>query len=133
MVTIMVVAPGELFYDNFTRPTNTGSIFPWIQQLGTWGITNNAVGRNHSAGNYAYAYYDNNPVGPTFPCRRKFNFLRQTGGAEALADGWTRSAGAHYAAWIYPEGSSGGSANGQPYCNSIKFETWTAYTCIGSV
>ena len=29
-VEITVVAPGELFYDNCTRATNSGSVFPWV-------------------------------------------------------------------------------------------------------
>ena len=70
---IMLLGPGELVHDDFSRPTNNGSIFPWTKVSGnvgggtygvdtvggTWGITNGLLigtGTNYT---YGYAYNGN--------------------------------------------------------------------------
>jgi hypothetical protein len=131
-VTIMVVPPGEFVYDTFARPTNTGDIFPWVQKLGAWSITNNVLVGTSPSGSYGYAYYDNNASWNDFSVQAQIQFSSTNGLGGGIGGRLDPVSGAHYAVWIYPEGSSSTPVNGTAVLQLVKFETWTAYTLIGS-
>ncbi len=131
-VTIMVVTPGEFVYDTFDRPTNTSDIFPWVQELGGWGITNNALVGTSPAGSYGYAYYNNNSSWNDFSVQAQIQFSSTSGLGGGIGGRLDPVSGAHYAAWIYPENSPNGPGNGTAVLQFVKFETWTTYTLVGS-
>jgi hypothetical protein len=129
-VAITVVATGELFYDNFARPAGANSIFPWVQQLGNWGITNNLLTGTSSFESYAYAYYNGNWTNYSVQAQIQFSSTNGWGGG--IGGRLNPISGAQYEVWVYPEGSPGGPGNGTPVLQLIKYENWTAYTVIGS-
>src|SRR5208282_2551125 len=122
-VVIMITTPGELVYDTFTRPTNTEDIFPWIQELGAWSITNNALVGTSPLNSYGYAYYDNNSSWNNFSVQAQIQFSSTSGLGGGIGGRLNPVTGAHYAAWIYPEGSLGSSA----VLKLIKFQSWTIF------
>ena len=131
-VTVMVLSPGEFVYDTFTRPTNTEDIFPWVQELGAWSITNNALVGTSPLNSYGYAYYGNNASWNDFSVQAQIQFSSTNGLGGGIGGRLNPVNGAHYAAWIYPEGSSDGPKNGTAVLQLVKFETWTTFTLIGN-
>ncbi len=131
-VTIMVLSPGELVYDTFGRETNAGDIFPWVQELGTWSITNSALVGTSPLNSYGYAYYDDSASWNNFSVQAQIQFSSTSGLGGGVGGRLDPVSGAHYAAWIYPENSSAGPGTGTAVLQLVKFETWTAYTLIGN-
>jgi Bacterial Ig domain/Cadherin-like domain len=129
-VIISVTVPGELFYDNFTRPGGTNSIFPWVQQLGTWSITNNLLIGTSPFESYAYAYYNGNWTNYSVQAQIQFSSTNGWGGG--IGGRLNPITGGQYEIWVYPEGSPGGPGNGKATLQLIKYESWTAYTIIGN-
>ena len=123
--SVMVTTPGELFYDNFLRPGN-GFIFPWINQLGTWSIVNNALTGSSAPNNYGYAYFNANWT--NFSVQAQFQFSSSNAYGGALGGRLNPVTGARYNVWIYPENSPGGTGGGAASMQIIKYETWTAFT-----
>jgi len=124
--TIMVTTTGELLYDNFTRPANNNSIFPWVNELGTWGVTNNVMFGSSGFSSYGYAYYNANWTNYSVQAQIQFPSTNAWGGG--IAGRLNLATGARYAAWFYPENSPGGSGTGAATMQIIKYESWTAYT-----
>ena len=91
-VVIMITTPGELVYDTFTRPTNTEDIFPWIQELGAWSITNNALVGTSPLNSYGYAYYDNNSSWNNFSVQAQIQFSSTSGLGGGIGGRLNRSA-----------------------------------------
>ncbi|MGH7990138.1 MAG: cadherin-like domain-containing protein, partial [Limisphaerales bacterium] len=79
-VVISVAAPDELFYDNFTRPAGDSSIFPWVQQLGDWSITNNLLTGTSPFESYGYAYYNGNWTNYSVQAQIQFSSTNGWGG-----------------------------------------------------
>jgi len=140
---IMVVAPGELFYDNFARPTNSGSVFPWVSVsnlmgwvpvTGTWGITNNLLIGHSPSLCYGYAYFNTNWTDYSVQAQIRFaaNNAASAGIIGRLNVASTNSS--HYDLWVYPEESTEplGSGNGTAILRLYKHLAWTEYTEIGS-
>ena len=123
--SIIVTPDGYLFWDDFSRPSGSSSIAPWVRQLGTWSITNETMVSTSVSNSYGYAYY--NPVGATwsnYTVQARLQFSTNSaygGGIGARLDPKT---GAHYAAWVYPEGSFAGSA----VLKLVKFEGWATWS-----
>jgi len=133
-VDIMVVAPGELFYDNFARPAGSSPIFPWLQESGTWNVANNLMIGTGSVSNYGYAYYQNsNWTNYSVQAQIRFS-ANNAASAGILGRLDPASGGTHYAVWIYPEKSPEflASTNGSAVLRLIKYEQWVyPYTLIG--
>ena len=128
---IMVLPSGALFSDNFTRPPSNNSIFPWVNELGAWGITNHLLIGTSDFNNYGYAYYENvNWTNYSIQAQIRYSSTNAWGGA--IGGRLDPSTGARYDVWIYPEGSPWGLQNGSPAgvatLQIIKYESWTAYT-----
>jgi hypothetical protein len=116
----------QLFGDDFTRGTNPGSIAPWIAQSGIWAVTNGTLkaGLNNTR-TYAFAYLTNS--WSNYAVQAQFQF--PSGGYGGGLGGCLNPAtGAHYAAWIYPEGSPGGARA----LKLVKFQTWSTWGYNGS-
>jgi Immunoglobulin I-set domain/Bacterial Ig domain/Immunoglobulin domain len=123
--SIVVTPDGYLFWDDFSRPPGSSSIAPWVQQLGSWSLTNETMVSTSVNNSYGYAYY--NPVGATwtnYTVQARIQFSTNSaygGGIGARLDPRT---GAHYAAWVYPENSFAGSA----VLKLVKFEGWATWS-----
>ncbi|MGA9779592.1 MAG: tandem-95 repeat protein [Verrucomicrobiia bacterium] len=131
-VTLMVLAPGEFVYDTFVRPTNTEDIFPWVQELGAWNITNNALVGTSPLNSYGYAYYGNNASWNGFSVQAEIQYSSADGYGGGIGGRLNPVSGAHYAAWVDPEGSPYSPGNGKATLQLVKFESWTTYTDIGN-
>ncbi len=139
-VEIMVVAPGKLFYDNFARPTNSGSVFPWVPVsdtngalpvLGVWGVTNNLLIGYSPFYNYGYIYFDTNWT--DYSVQAQIRFAANNASSAAIFGRLNAASGAQYSVWIYPEQSPEylASGNGTAILRFIKCQTWSTYTVVG--
>ena len=131
-VDIMVVAPGELFYDNFTRPTNSGSVFPWVPVLntsgalpvlGAWGITNNLLIGYSPFYSYGYIYFNTNWT--DYSVQAQIRFAANNASSAAIFGRLNAASGAQYS-----EGLASG--NGTAILRFIKCQTWSTYTVVGN-
>jgi hypothetical protein len=140
-VDLMVVAPDELFYDNFARPTNNGSVFPWVPVsdnngalpvLGTWGITNSLLIGYSPSESYGYIYFNTNWT--DYSVQAQIRFAANNASSAAIFGRLNATNGAQYSVWIYPEESPEGlgSGNGTAILRFIKCQTWSTYTVVGN-
>ena len=125
-VTIMVTPPGDLFYDNFVRPTNVlNSLYPWIVYDGTWTIAGGELQGQSPDNNYGNIYVDNtNWTDYSVQAQVQFSTTDAWGGG--IGGRLDPTTGAHYAAWLYPDGSGGGPN----VLKLFKFTDWTTYTLM---
>jgi hypothetical protein len=122
-VTFMITPPGYLFYDDLTRATNPSTLAPWTQQLGNWTVTNNSMTSTSPTNAYGYAWYhDPSWTNYTAQARIRFSTLGAWGGG--IGGRLNPATGSHYGAWIYPDGSVGGSM----VLKLVKFEGWTTWS-----
>ena len=128
MVTITVTAPGELFYDTFSRPASDGTIFPWVQQAGSWSITNNALVGSSDTNSYGYAYY-NGAGWSDYSVQAQIQFSTNGAWGGGLGGRLNPATGAHYAVWVYPEASPF-TNNGTAVMQLVKYSGWTTYTVM---
>jgi hypothetical protein len=118
--------PGQLFADDFTRGTDPGPIAPWLAQAGTWTVTGGALqAGTNTLQTYANAYVANTWTNFAVQAQVRFPSGGFGGGIGSRVNPNT---GAHYAAWIYPEGSPGGST----MLKLVKFQTWTSWSYNGA-
>jgi large repetitive protein len=142
-VDVMVLAPGgELFYDNFSRPASSGSVFPWTTVsntsgaypvLGTWGITNNLLIGYSPFNSYGYIYFNTNWT--DYSVQAQIRFAANNASSAAIFGRLNAASGAQYSVWIYPEESPEylASGNGTAIMRFIKCQTWnTSYTVVGN-
>ena len=140
-VNLMVVAPGELFYDNFSRPTNGGSIYPWapvsntsglFPVSGAWGVANGLLIGNGPFYTYGYACFNTNWT--DYSVQAQMRFAANNAASAGVLGRLNAASSAHYDVWIYPEGSTEdlGSGNGTAIMRLFKHQTWTTYTEIGN-
>jgi hypothetical protein len=117
---------GSLFSDDFTRATNPGPLAPWVAKSGTWTVTNGILkAGTNTASTYAFAYLTNS--WSNYSVQAQFQF--PSGGYGGGLGGCLNPAtGAHYAGWIYPEGSPGGAR----VLKLVKFQTWSTWGYNGS-
>src|SRR6266403_1106904 len=122
----LTTAQAQLFYDSFTRGTDPGPLTPWTAQSGAWSVTGGTMqsGLNPTF-SYANATITSNFVNHTVQGRFKFPAGAFGGG---LAGRLNPSTGTHYAAWVYPENSPGGSN----VLKLIKFQNWSTFGYNGS-
>jgi hypothetical protein len=119
VASLTVVTPsGQLFTDDFSRTT----ISPWINRAGTWNIVGGVLqGSNSTTSAYGNVYLTNLWTDYSVQAQFQFPAGAYGGGIGARVNPTT---GAHYAAWIYPENSAGGSR----ILRLIKFQSWTAWS-----
>jgi len=125
-VTLCVSQVGSLFADQFVRPTDPGSLAPWMARHGNWTITDAALkGGTNPVQTYAEACVTNSWTNYSVQARIQLSPGAFGGGVGGRLDSLT---GARYAAWIYPEGSPGGSN----LLKLLKFQNWTAFGYNGT-
>src|SRR5262249_37435684 len=121
----LVVTPSAsvLFSDDFTRATDPGPLSPWNNQTGNWSWTGGALkgGTNTPFFGYGFAYLNNTWTNYSVEGRLRFSALNSFGGG--LGGRLNPANGAHYAAWIYPDNSPGGSR----ILRLVKFQNWNAF------
>jgi uncharacterized repeat protein (TIGR02543 family) len=121
-VSINVLAAGVLFTDNFTRTSNPATIAPWIAQTGNWGISNNALLGFCDANCYGSVCYNAN--WNDYTVQGTVQFSSTSAFSASLGGRLNPATGAHYAAWVYPDNSAGGSK----LLKLIKFEGWQSWS-----
>lgn len=116
------------FSDDFTRSTNSTSVLPWLVQSGNWVITNGVfLGGTNANETYGIAYVTNSLT--NFSVTADFS-AAPTAYGYGLGARVNSTTGARYAAWIYPENSSGPANT----LRLIKFQDWgTSFTALNSV
>ena len=133
--TITVTPPGEIFYDTFTRPSGNNSIFPWVNELGVWGVTNSVLYGPSTQSSYSYAYYSANWINYSVQAQVQFSSTNAWGGA--ISGRLNPATGARYNVWVYPENSPWGPPNGIPAGQAslqiIKYESWNNLTAQQSL
>jgi hypothetical protein len=123
--TLTVLSTRRAFYDDFTRDNDPAPITPWIAQAGNWSVTAGAMVATNATFNYGFAYLTNDWSDFSVAARIRFPSGAFGGGIGGRLNPAT---GTHYAAWVYPEGSIGGSK----VLKLIKFQNWTAFGYNGT-
>jgi VCBS repeat-containing protein len=119
-VTITVTASAALFTDTFPGTT----LSPFVQESGTWSVANNILSATSTKGANGYAYY-NASGWSSYAVQASIRFSITNGSwGGGIGGQLNATTGAHYGAWVYPEGSGGGSA----VLKLIKFESWTGWS-----
>jgi hypothetical protein len=141
--SIMLLAPGELFYDNFARPAGSSAIFPWLLETGStiagsWRISNSLMIGTSAVNNYGYAYYQNSSW-TNYSVQAQIRFSANNAASAGILGRLNPATGTHYALWVYPEESPESSTqftastNGSALLRLFKYEQWVwPYTNIGS-
>ena len=125
-VNIFVNEPGVLFSDAFARSSDPGPLSPWIPHIGNWSISAGTLnGGTNLPQSYGFAYLNGTWSDYSVEARLQFQPESYGGG---LGGRLNPATGAHYGAWIYPEGSSGGSN----VLKLIKFSNWTTFGYNGT-
>jgi hypothetical protein len=121
-VTLLVNPNVSVLYsDDFTRASDPAPLTPWTVQSGAWSITQGQVrGGTNALQSYAFAYLNNSWSNYTVQADLRFPAGAYGGGIGGRVNPLT---GAHYAAWIYPEGSPGGSS----VLKLVKFQNWSTF------
>jgi hypothetical protein len=115
----MPALQGQLFFDDFTRTNDPGPLSPWVPQAGTWTVTGGVLlGGTNAPQTYGSVFLTNSWT--NFSVEASIRFPTGAYGA-GLGGRLNPATGAHYAAWIYPEGSLGGSGS----LKLVKFQNWT--------
>ncbi len=127
-VVIMVSPAGSLFADNFTRATNPGALSPWTPQSGAWMLSNGTLqGGPNIQQIYSYAYISNS-TWANYSVQAQIQFSNTNAWGGGIGGRLNPTNGAHYAAWVYPDGSPGGGN----ILKLIKFQTWTTFGYNGT-
>jgi hypothetical protein len=128
-------------YNNFVARDNTNAIvlsddfgtdwidplLPWTRQQGTWTVANSVLqGTTAPSESYAFVYYNAGWTDYTEEGRIQFPAGAFGGGISGRVNPAT---GARYSAWVYPDGSSGGSN----VLKLIKFSNWTTWALMQQV
>jgi VCBS repeat-containing protein len=131
-VTISAVCGGEtktaalllaLFADDFTRvPDAPDPLSPWTHALGTWTVTDGMLQGSSSPFTYAAIHASTTPLWTDYSVEGEVRFPAEAfgGGIGGRVD---PASGARYGAWVYPEGSLGGSGS----MKLVKFRDWTTW------
>jgi hypothetical protein len=122
-----MTAGGVLFSDDFTRLADPGPLSPWVVLSGNWAVTGGALtGGTNPIQSHGYAYIANSWTNYSVEGRIRFSSPNAWGGG--IGGRLNPATGGRYAAWVYPEGSLGGSN----VLRLIKFQTWTDFGYNGS-
>jgi hypothetical protein len=121
LTVISTNPPGQLFADDFTRPTDPGSLAPWLSQSGTWKISGGVLSATAGGQGYGNLYLTNSWSSYSVQAQVRFSAGAYGGG---ISGDLNPSSGARYAAWVFPEGSSGGSLT----LALFKFKNWKTYS-----
>jgi len=121
LTVISTNPPGQLFADDFTRPADPGALTPWIAQSGIWNISGGVLSGTANGQGYGNLYITNAWSSYSVQAQVRFSAGAYGGG---ISGDLNPSGGTRYAAWIFPEGSSGGSNT----LALFKFKNWKNYS-----
>jgi hypothetical protein len=121
-ITVTTNQPaGNMFFDDFTRATNAGSLAPWVVALGVWTVTNGVMeGTASNESEYADAYVGTN--WGDYIVQSQIQIPAGAWGA-GISGRLNPANGASYTAVLYPQGGSP-LASGSTVMQLIKFEGW---------
>jgi hypothetical protein len=126
LLCLSITARAQSFYDNFTRSSDPGPLGAWTTNSGTWTVTGGTFQSGlNPLSSYANAYITNTFTNYTVQARLKFPAGAYGGG---LGGRLNTASGAHYAAWVYPENSAGGSN----MLKLIKFQSFTSFSYLNA-
>ena len=126
-VVISVAPAGAVFADNFSREKAPGPLSPWLAQSGAWQVAGGSLqGGPNIQEIYSDTYVTNSWTNYSVQARVQFSTTNAWGGG--IGGRLNPATGARYAAWIYPDGSPGGTN----ILRLIKFQTWTSFAYNGS-
>lgn len=118
-VLVMVNPPGVLFTDDFSSESGFD---PWWSTVsGSWTVNSGLMQGSSSTQTYGFAYANGSWTDYSVQARVKFPAGAFGGGIGGRLNPAT---GAHYGAWIYPEGSGGGSS----VLKLVKFHDWKTWS-----
>jgi uncharacterized repeat protein (TIGR01451 family) len=120
-------------YNNFVVRDNSGAVvfsedfgqdpvdplLPWTARMGDWTLTDETVQAASRSG-YAYLYTAGDPAWTDYTVEARIQFAAGAFGG-GIGGRLNPATGAHYAAWVYPDGSSGGSN----VLKLVKFRDWS--------
>lgn len=118
-VTLIVNPAGTLFSDAFAWPSGTDPF--WVTVSGSWNLVGNTMLGSSTDYSYGYAYSNGTWTDYSLQAQLRFPGSSYGGGIGGRVN---VSNGAHYGAWIYPEGSPGGSA----ILRLVKFSDWRTWS-----
>ena len=122
--TLSIVPTGTFFVDSFARTTDPGPLSPWVRIAGNWAVTGGVLSSGvNSLGSYSYVTLTNLWTDYSAQTLVRFSAGSYGGG---LATRMNPTNGTRYAAWIYPEGSPGGSS----LLKFLRFQNWTNFTVL---
>ena len=122
---VMPTAHAQLFSDDFTRVADPGSLRYWTPYLGSWAVTNGVMkGGPAAATGYGYAFTTTNRF-TNFSVQARIQ-IPAGAFAGGLGGRMDTNSGSHYAAWVYPEGSAGGST----MFKLIRFDSYTGFSVL---
>jgi plastocyanin len=107
-----------VFSDDFGEDP-VDPLLPWVETHGSWMVTDETIQAASQSG-YAYVYTATTPLWTDYTVEAQVQFPSGAfgGGIGGRVDPAT---GAHYAAWVYPDSSTGGPN----VLKLIKFRDWT--------
>jgi hypothetical protein len=114
----------SVYNENFGSDGLMDIIYPWSIFSGGWTVVDGSMQSNAAIPGYAYAYFDSaQPLWNDYTVEASIQLApgAYAGGIGGRVNSWT---GAHYGAWIYPDGSWGGSN----ILKLIKFASWTGWS-----
>jgi hypothetical protein len=128
-VTINDSSAGILFSDNFTRSSYPGTLSPWLVEADNWAINNGVLqGGVDPQSTYGNVYLTNNWTNYSVTAQMQFSTANAYGGG--VGGRLNTNTGAHYAVWVYPEGSA---TSGSPLTlKLVKFTDWTHWGYDGT-
>ncbi|HWX18269.1 MAG TPA: Ig-like domain-containing protein [Candidatus Binatia bacterium] len=116
-----------LFSDNFARGSDPGPLTPWVARAGTWTVTGGElVAGTNALATYANVFLTNSWLDYAAQAQLQFPVGAYGAGLGGRVD---PASGTHYGAWLYPEGSAGGSN----VLKLIKFTDWNNWTLLQQV
>lgn len=120
VVTLLVKPLDFLFSDDFARPASSDPLAPWQTAWVAWALTEGVLQGSSGLQSYAYACVPGSWTDYFVEARIRFPEGAFGGGVGGRLDALS---GAHYAAWVYPETSAGGSG----VLKLIKFQNWVTF------
>lgn len=123
-VTITVASISNvLLADDFTRTAGAQDpLFPWVNAIGTWTITDGVLRGSGGDLSYSYAYVATSPLWSNYTVEGRVKFPAGAFGG-GIGGRVNPANGAHYGAWVYPDDSVGGSN----MLRLVKFRDWTTW------
>jgi hypothetical protein len=106
----------------------TNPLSPWLVQQGLWSITGGTLQSQTAPGeSYAYVFYNDN-TWANYSVEGRLQFPAGAFGG-GISGRLNPATGTRYSAWIYPDGSAGGSN----VLRLLKFSSWTGWDTLQQV